>query len=365
MRLLTDGQVVADYKVERFLGAGAFAEVYRVKHMFLQRRRAMKVFKRVGTRTEASSLLEEAKTLSQLDHPNIVRVYEVSTVQTSEGMCAYFVMDYVPGGNLYDFWKRFGARLVPVDLTVNIVYQICSGLAVAHQTHLIHRDVTPMNILVDGGGRALVSDFGLAKRADPLTGLVSAKGNLAFKAPEALQDMRADSMASDVWAIGTIAYLMLTDRLPWEDAGGPSSLFGAAYQNPPEAPSQLNYEVDHELERIVLRTLNVEPEVRTPDAGTLKEELAEWLARRKQYGPSGVDPAGGATTAPPGSGDDEPPEHNPEEDNEALRKALELGRQASTLTEAAALLEQAISQQPKLRAKYGSTLMLWRKGVLA
>src|SRR5690606_33740772 len=180
----------------------------------------------IGTLEETEQMLGEAILLSQIGHPNIVRVFDADTVETSAGQCGFFTMEYVAGGNLENFWVSHRERFVPVDDAVRILRQVCAGLAVAHaeEPPIIHRDITPQNILVGydrDGLRARISDFGLAKRADPLTELASTKGTLAFKAPEALRNRQGDSRASDVWALGTIAYLLLTDTLPYDDSSGP------------------------------------------------------------------------------------------------------------------------------------------------
>ena|SRR5947209_346103 len=100
MRLLEEGQTVRDtYEVERFLGEGAFAEVYRVKHRFLGRQ-AMKVFKRVGMNLEEiHEMLGEAILLSRIGHPNIVRVFDANVLEAAQGTCGYFTMENIPGGS--------------------------------------------------------------------------------------------------------------------------------------------------------------------------------------------------------------------------------------------------------------------------
>ena len=110
MHLLREGTLLRDtYEVDRFLGEGAFGEVYRVKHRFLGRQ-AMKVFKTPGmTLEETHRLLGEASLLSRVGHRNIVRVFEAGLVETVRGSCAYFTMEYVAGGTLEDFWKSHGA----------------------------------------------------------------------------------------------------------------------------------------------------------------------------------------------------------------------------------------------------------------
>src|SRR6266700_2750678 len=115
MRLLEEGQTVRDtYEVERFLGEGAFAEVFRVKHRFLGRQ-AMKVFKRVGmSLDEIQETMGEAILLSRIGHPNIVRVFDANVIEVSGGTCGYFTMENVSGGSLEKFWHSHGGQFVPV-----------------------------------------------------------------------------------------------------------------------------------------------------------------------------------------------------------------------------------------------------------
>src|SRR5450756_1590423 len=128
MALLEEGQVIRDtYEVERFLGQGAFAEVYRVKHRFLGRR-AMKVFKRVGMNLdEIQDMLGEAILLSRIGHPNIVRVYDANVLETRGGTCGYFTMENVPGGSLEKFWHSYGSQFVPIETTIDLIKQVCRG----------------------------------------------------------------------------------------------------------------------------------------------------------------------------------------------------------------------------------------------
>src|SRR5439155_15537652 len=222
MALLEEGQLIREtYEVERYLGEGAFAEVYRVKHKFLGRH-AMKVFKRVGmTEEQIVEMLGEAIMLSRIGHPNIVRVFDANVLETSRGLCGYFTMENVPGGSLERFWHSHGTQFVPVETTIDLMKQVCRGLSIAHRQDppVVHRDIKPQNILVGyeaEGLRARVSDFGLAKRVNPLTLLATAAGTPHFKPPEAFSDLKGDSFSADVWAIGTTLYLLVTDQLPYE-----------------------------------------------------------------------------------------------------------------------------------------------------
>jgi len=115
MALLKEGeQLRGTYEVERFLGEGAFAEVYRVKHRFLGRQ-ALKIFKRTGmTIEEIDEMLGEATLLSRIGHPNIVRVFDANIGEIERGMCVYFTMEHGPGGTLDKFWRSHGVHTVPV-----------------------------------------------------------------------------------------------------------------------------------------------------------------------------------------------------------------------------------------------------------
>jgi serine/threonine protein kinase len=279
--MLSEGQRVAgQYEVERYLGQGAFAEVYRVRHRFLGRQ-AMKVFKHVGSREAAEELLEEAVLLSRIGHPNIVRVFDAGIAATPEGRFGFFTMEYVPGGDLGRYWGARGDRFTRIGEAVEILGQICDGLAVAHgeRPPIVHRDLTPQNVLVGFDGdrlRVRVSDFGLAKRTDAFTGLASARGTLAFKSPESLRYRKGDSPAGDVWAVGAIAYLMLTDTLPFHDDSSPVAFFGVPRDAPPPSPRLRNPEVDDELARIVLHALEPNPARRAADARELGRLLRDW-----------------------------------------------------------------------------------------
>jgi serine/threonine protein kinase len=366
MGLLQDGQVVrGTYEVERMIGEGAFAEVYRVRHRFLGRQ-AMKVFKMVGmTIGEIEDMLGEAILLSRIGHPNIIRVFDANTTDTSRGICGFFTTEYVAGGSLEQFWRSHGSQLVPIETAVEIVRQVCRGLAVAHgeRPPVIHRDIKPQNILVgyDADGlRARVADFGLAKRVNPLTMMASSRGTRCFKAPEAMLDPQRDSCAGDVWAVGCTLYLLLTDRLPLAEAGDLGGFDPSCLERPIIPASRLNIRVDALLDQILMRTLSLKPEERYPSARELLDELNKWKpapasASAQPKAMATLDSSKSALGA-----------HSPPSEDKARKmaaRAVEQARQTGRLNDAADLMEEAFNQWPDLRVEYEYLLQLWRRGL--
>lgn len=366
MTILHEGQVIRDtYEVERLLGEGAFAEVYRVRHRFLGRQ-ALKVFKRTGLRqSEVEEMLGEAILLSRIGHPNIVRVFDANVFESSKGLCGFFTMEYVPGGSLDRYWGSFGNKFVPLEQSISVMRQVCRGLAVAHAESppIIHRDIKPQNILIGyevDGLRARVSDFGLAKTVNPLTLIATAAGTLGFKAPESFSKAPSDSCASDVWALGVTLYLLLTDRLPftidpargWNNAG--------AFKTGLVLPSRWNLSIDKSMDSIVSRCLQVDPLNRFPNANELLAALEDWQPHEEA--PSRVDHEhvdNDLFKSVLG------PRSSPEEaqGQSLARQALEKARGGRSLAEAADLMEEAFNQSPALRERYANRVQLWRRGI--
>jgi len=363
MAILTEGQNIRDtYEVERFLGEGAFAEVFRVKHRFLGRQ-AMKVFKAAGmTLLDIEDALGEAIMLSRIGHPNIVRVFDANVVQTPKGLFGYFTMENVPGGSLDKFWQSHGTQFVPVETTIDLIKQVCRGLSVAHreQPPIIHRDIKPQNILVGyetDGLRARVSDFGLAKRVNPLTLLATAAGTITFKPPETFTESKGDSCAADVWALGTTLYLLLTDQLPYNvpvDLGwGSNKLF----QQPIRPPSEFNADVNSALDEIVAKALSFALSDRYQNAMEMLNALEHWTPGQrptssKQMAPDFSKEALGLPQL----------SRNEELGDKMARQSIDLKRQGR-LSEAADMMEEAFNKWPELRQKYAPQVRLWRCGI--
>ncbi len=366
MGLIKEGQLIrGTYEVERLIGEGAFAEVYRVKHRFLGRQ-AMKVFKMAGmTIEETEQMLGEAIMLSQIGHPNIIRVYDANTIETSKGTCGFFTMEYVAGGSLEQFWRSHGSQLVPVETSVEIIRQVCRGLVIAHgeSPPIIHRDIKPQNILAgyDADGlRVRISDFGLAKRVNPLTLLASARGTRCFKAPETFRDFRSDSCAGDVWALGATLYLLLTDRFPFSESDAIDVIVGQCFERPLIPPSCLNIRVNPLLDQILFQALALKPEDRYPSAKEFLADLNGW--KPFTAGSSAIS----KNTISSEMSKSALGIHTPVDEAKARKmadKALKLSLQIGKLAEAADLMEEAFNKSPGLRKQYEYQLKLWRRGI--
>lgn len=363
MGILSEGQTIRDtYEIERFLGEGAFAEVYRVRHRFLGRQ-AMKVFKAAGmTLPDIEEALGEAIMLSRIGHPNIVRVFDANTVETPKGLYGYFTMENIPGGSLDKFWRSHGNAFVPVETTMDIMRQVCRGLSLAHREKppVIHRDIKPQNILVGyetDGLRARIGDFGLAKSVNPLTLLATAAGTICFKPPEAFTASKGDSCAADVWGVGTTLYLLLTDQLPFNfptDLGwGSKNLFQEAIR----PASGLNADVNKQIDGIIARALAINPSERYQNAMELLDALDRWSP-----GPNG-------SSSKPFLSDNSKAALGHADSPQSQASAEQLAKESLNLTkegrlaEAADLMEEAFNKWPDLRQKYAGKVRLWRCGI--
>ncbi len=364
-RILQDGDVInGQHTVERFLGEGAFAEVYRVKHRVLGRQ-AMKIFKQgLGDGCQVESLLAEAILLSRIGHPNIVRVFDAGTFVQDGEHFGFLTMEYVGGGTLHDVWRAQGAGLMPAIMAVDLVKQAALGLSVAHLADppVIHRDIKPSNILVAitaTGYQVKVSDFGLARAVNPLTLMATAAGTLPFKAPEVFSASKADSPGADVWSLGVTLYLLLTDGMPFlvpEDAAPQPSHF----KTPPAPPSRIHFECDASLDAIVTRALAFDPVERFRHAGEMHTALAAWMPAAERHPPTTTHATGSSlslrTILPAVETADV-------RQAQLLRENAYAKARQGDLPSAADLLEEALKCDPSLRATHESRVRLWRMGV--
>ena len=241
----------SEYEILGELGRGATAVVYRARDRELGREVAIKVIrpKFVDDDETVARLAREARTVAQLQHPNIVTLYAVRRVR--DGSLA-LVMQLVPGRTLREILNERGAWTF--ERADRILRDVASALSHAHQRGIVHRDVKPENIFIDETtGHALLSDFGVARSLEPdsqLTATGTAIGTPAYMSPEQIDGTELDGR-SDVYSLGLVGWEMLTGRRPWEG----ESLYSVIYKQKreelqpideirPDTPNRLIYLVE-------------------------------------------------------------------------------------------------------------------------
>jgi serine/threonine-protein kinase len=215
----------------------------------------------------------EARALARLDHPHIVRIYEVGQFDGR----AYFAMGYMPGGSLDKQAERYASP----PQAAALVSKIARAIQYVHDNGILHRDLKPANILLDEHGEPRVTDFGLAKFRDEATELThdgAILGTPSYMAPEQARG-QADQIgpATDVWALGVILYELLTGRRPFQ-ASSREAVASLICTTEPASLRTVRPGLDRALEIITLKCLEKKPEDRFASAGQLADELDRWLA---------------------------------------------------------------------------------------
>lgn len=204
------GQHCGNYRLERLLGRGGFAEVYLGEHIFLKTPAAIKILHQEHMQPEEQeAFAQEARTVAKLTHPHIVRLMDFGF----QGETPFLVMDYAPGGTIRGAHPR-GTHL-SLETTVGYARQVAEALQFAHDMHLIHRDIKPENMLLDAQRKVLVGDFGIAlavqsSRAQSTQEVI---GTTQYMAPE--QILGKPHLASDQYALGIVVYEWLTGSVPF------------------------------------------------------------------------------------------------------------------------------------------------------
>lgn len=299
-QLLSKGEVVSEtYTVEFFLGQGAFGEVYRVRHRFLGTQ-VLKVFKaEISAQTDLDTLGSEARILSTLTHPNIVRVFEANTLKKGENTHIFLTMGFVMGESLAQLLER--NVVLPFPVATSIQLNLLEGLSLAHdqQPPIMHRDISPDNIMIsyaDDKPVALLSDFGLALQADLNEVFLRPAGKYLFMAPECF--FRTYLPCSDVFSAAIVYYRMITGTLPWElelstQFGNSSALITGVYKARkalPVMPSVLCESCPPAVESVLMKALALDIEERYRDAHQFLAALKEALASNVATAPAAVGP---------------------------------------------------------------------------
>ena len=275
-------QQISHYRVEGELGRGGMGIVYRAFDPKLGRGVAIKVLAPEATADPErhQRFIQEARSASALNHPNIVTIYEIGS---DEGT-TFIAMELVDGTPLD---KLLAAGQLPVALALEYAAQATAALGAAHASGIVHRDIKPANIVITRDGRAKVLDFGLAKLVErsaadaTLTAMATRPGTVmgtpAYMSPEQAQGQRVGA-PSDVFSLGAVLYEMLTGRRAFAGSSD-AAVMTAILRDPPPALRAVRPDIPADVEAIVTRALSKDPKDRYSDAGALREDLSAAQAR--------------------------------------------------------------------------------------
>lgn len=284
------------YLLKDKVGTGGMATVYRAQDQVLNRTVAVKIMlpQYAGDATFAARFKQEAQAAAGLSSPYIVGVYDWG----KDGDTYYIVMEYLRGTDLKSGIRSHGA-LDPKKVA-QIGSQICAALSVAHKHEIIHRDIKPQNIMVLPDGNIKVMDFGIARAKNShLTQDNNVLGTAHYVSPEQTRGQELGP-TSDIYSLGVVMYECATGQVPF-DGDDAISVALKQVNELPVPPSQLNPNLDADLERIILRCMEKDPANRFQTADELRQTLNAYLAGRQVDVPEptrviGAVPAGGAGT---------------------------------------------------------------------
>ncbi|BCX30051.1 protein kinase [Latilactobacillus curvatus] len=272
------------YQIIRPIGEGGMANVYLAQDLILDRQVAVKVL-RLDLRNDPNTVRRfkrEALATTELNHPNIVSIYDVG----EENSMQYIVMEYVKGTDLKKYIvKHFP---IPYQRVVDIMTQILSAVENAHAHDIIHRDLKPQNILVDEAGNVKISDFGIAIALSEtaMTQTNTLLGSVHYLSPEQARGSMA-TKRSDIYSLGIILYEMLTGMVPFE---GESAVSIAIKHFQDAVPPVRDYDprIPQALENVVLKATAKDPDERYSDVGQMTTDLSTSLSASRAHEPKFV-----------------------------------------------------------------------------
>jgi tRNA A-37 threonylcarbamoyl transferase component Bud32 len=260
------------YRLLTIIGEGGMATVYRAQDVMLGRTVAVKLLheRRASDEAFLARFYREAQAAANLDHPNIVSVYDIG----QDGNRHYIVMEYVGGRNLKELILE--SAPFPIERALTVAIQVCAAVGAAHKAGLIHCDVKPQNILITTDGRLKVTDFGIARA---LTSAPVVEGGEVWGTPDYLSPEQAAGErlgpSSDVYSIGVVMYEMLTGVLPFKAESGMAMALKHLREEPTPV-NELNPRVPPGLARIVHKVLAKEPSARYRTASQLAQILINY-----------------------------------------------------------------------------------------
>ncbi|NLW07493.1 MAG: Stk1 family PASTA domain-containing Ser/Thr kinase [Clostridia bacterium] len=257
------------YEIVSELGGGGMARVYRGQDRLLHRNVTIKILREqyASDKDFLSRFENEAKAVAKLSHPNVVSIYDVG----QDNGLHYLIMEYVEGSTLKELVSK-EAPLPPLQ-AIDIAQQICSALEHAHENDVIHRDIKPHNILITKNGRVKVTDFGIAQAVNEATMSYNGTmvGSVHYISPEQARG-GVTGTAADIYSFGIVLYEMLTGQLPFQ-GDTPVAVAIKHLQELPRPLREINPDVPPVVERIVMRTLEKDPDRRYQSAVALHAEL--------------------------------------------------------------------------------------------
>jgi serine/threonine-protein kinase len=255
------GTILAErYRIIGQLGKGGMGEVYRADDLKLGQPVALKFLPEKLSKDAA--MLErfhrEVRTARKVSHPNVCRVFDIGEVEGQQ----FLSMEYIDGEDLSSLLRRIGR--LPEDKAIEIARQLCAGLAAAHEESVLHRDLKPANIMIDGRGRARITDFGLAGLSDEFRGNEIRSGTPAYMSPEQLAGKEV-SIKSDIYSLGLLLYEVFTGKKAFP-ADTLDEIIRQRETSTPASISSLIKDIDPLVERVIGRCLEKEPEKRPASA---------------------------------------------------------------------------------------------------
>ena len=277
-RQISAAMQLGQYTLDRKIGEGGMGAVYRAQHALLRRPTAIKLLPpdRVG-REHVARFEREVQHMSKLTHPNTVAIFDYG--RTPDGVF-YYAMEYLDGIDLENLVRRYGAQ--PPGRVARVLAQVCRALQEAHATGIIHRDIKPANIILcERGGEpdvAKVVDYGLVKEIDRESSKSSqlVLGTPAYVAPEAVTEPDLVGPGADLYAVGAVAYYLLTGKRVFEGKTALELCIQHVTAAPTPPSRVAEGELPAELDALVLRCLAKQPAERPASAAELAEELARF-----------------------------------------------------------------------------------------
>lgn len=272
--MIAKGQKISDrYQIIKSIGEGGMANVYLAYDTILERNVAVKVLRGDLANDEkfVRRFQREALQASSLSHPNIVEVYDVG----EDNGEYYIVMEYVEGKHLKGLLKKRGKLTIPE--VVDIMIQVTSGLTVAHDSYIIHRDIKPQNIMILDNGLVKLTDFGiaLAMNSTQLTQTNSVMGSVHYLPPEGASGKGA-TLQSDIYSLGILMYELLTGKLPFRGETAVEIALKQLKEPMPSIRKEIP-DIPQSIENIILRATAKNPKNRYADAREMHDDLLTCL----------------------------------------------------------------------------------------